>query len=66
MAIGTIDILYTMKLKNGNIVEMTSGQLAVYKFIARYIMPILWVLFFPIRKIYTLIKICRKRQGRKK
>jgi hypothetical protein len=66
MAIGTIDILYTVKLKNGDIVEMTSGQIAVYKFFVKYIMPVLWVLFFPIRKIYKLIKIVENIKAGKK
>jgi hypothetical protein len=57
MAIGTIDILYTVKLKTGSIVEMTSGQLAAYKSFTKYIMPILWVLFFPVR---LAIKIAKK------
>jgi hypothetical protein len=51
MAIGTIDMLYTVRLKNGDIVQWTSGQLAVYRFVAKYIAPVLWVLFAPIRWI---------------
>jgi hypothetical protein len=61
MAIGTFDILYTVRLKDGSIVEMKSGQFAVYKFFIRYITPVLWVLFFPIRKIYKLIKYIRNK-----
>jgi hypothetical protein len=54
-----IDILYTVRLKNGDIVQMTSGQLARYRFFTKYIMPILWALFFLVRwaiKIRMMVK----------
>lgn len=54
MAIGTIDILYTVELKGGSIVEMTSSQLAIYKFFTKYIFPPLWVLFSPVRLIIKI------------
>jgi hypothetical protein len=63
MAIGTIDILYSVLLENGDIVQMTSGQLARYRFFTKYIMPVLWVLFSPAR---WAIKIAKKlKYGRK-
>jgi hypothetical protein len=60
MAIGTIDILYTVRFKNGDIVQMTSGQFARYRFFRKYIMPVLWVLFSPVR---LAIKIAKKERA---
>ena len=56
MAIGTIDILYTVKLGDGSIVEMTSGQLARYRFVMRFLMKPLWYMFAPVRVIYNFVK----------
>jgi len=56
MALGTIDLVYTVKLSDGTLVEMTSGQYDRYKFVNKWIVPILWVLFFPIRMIYQFWK----------
>jgi hypothetical protein len=56
MAIGTIDIIYTVRLSNGSVVEMTSSQLARYRFTRKYIFPVLRVLFFPVRIFYRIIK----------
>jgi len=52
MAMGTWDMLYTVRLSDGSLVQMTSGQYARYKFFHKKILPVLWVLFTPIRKIY--------------
>jgi len=52
MALGTIDAIYTVKLSDGTLAEMTSGQYYRYKFLIQRILPVLWVLFSPIRKIY--------------
>jgi hypothetical protein len=54
MAIGTIEILYSVLLKNGDIVQMTSGQLARYRFFTKYILLVLWILFSPIRLAINL------------
>jgi hypothetical protein len=61
MAIGTIDIVYTVRLGDGNIVKTTSRQLAIYKFFAKYLAPIFKVLFFPVRMVYKLVM---RRRGR--
>jgi hypothetical protein len=56
MAIGTIDIVYTVRLGNGSVVTMTSNQLARYRFTRKYIFPVLRVLFFPVRIFYRIIR----------
>jgi hypothetical protein len=58
MALGTIDILYTVDLGNGVTVEMTSGQLAAYRFFLKYIYPLLRLLFAP---VHLIIKLKRKK-----
>jgi hypothetical protein len=56
MALGTIDIIYTVRLVDGSITTMTSGQLARYRFTMKYIFPVLRVLVFPVRIFYRIIK----------
>jgi len=48
MAIGTIDIVYTVLLSDGTLAEMTSGQYRRYQIT----MKILMTLLLPVRKIY--------------
>jgi hypothetical protein len=55
MAIGTIDIIYTVRLLNGDTVELTSGQLAAYRFVIK----VLWVLFYPVRWVIKIVKAGR-------
>jgi hypothetical protein len=62
MAMGTWDIVYAVRLKNGDVLELTSKQLAAYKFAVKYIFPIIWVLFFPAR---IFIKFLKKVGGKK-
>ena len=52
MAMGTFDLVYTVRFSDGTFVEMTSGQYYLYKLFNKRILPILWILFLPIRMIY--------------
>jgi len=52
--IGTIDILYTVRLKNGDVIQLTSRQLALYNFFTKYVYKPLWYLFAPARFFYNL------------
>jgi len=52
--IGTIDILYTVKLKNGDVIQLTSRQLFWYEFFTKYVVRVLWYLFAPVRFFYNL------------
>jgi hypothetical protein len=65
MPIGTIDIIYTVRLGDGSIIEMTSRQLAIYKFLTKYLAPILKVLFFPVRVVYKFVTRLRRQSDEK-
>jgi hypothetical protein len=56
MAIGSIDILCTVRLKNGDIVQMTDKQLARYRLFTKHILPVLWALFYPVRWAIKIVK----------
>jgi hypothetical protein len=56
MPIGTIDVIYTVKLYDGRLVEMTSGQYRRYKIMLK----VLYVLFYPISKTYQWLNKSKK------
>ena len=59
MAWAKVDLIYTVRLKNGTTVEVPAQAYGFYKFFFNRMVPVLYVLFAPIRFVFKLCRMAK-------